>query len=240
MLMRLAFLLVFLLSLPAVAAQDSTRTLSVYGSGYAEGDADRATVTLNVEGSGSSLRAAVADARGKVAEITGSLRALGLPETAFSTSRFTGYDNGRPFLFAQREYKTNIVLSVTVDDLGLLEAVVLTLSESPVERINGVDFALRNLDALRRSAREDALSDAEAKAAAMAAQLGLRLGPVMEVEEEPTIRQDPNIGYFASGLRVAERVAVAYERPLLPEGQLFAQRFGVQAGVRVTYAITGP
>ncbi|MEP0545874.1 MAG: SIMPL domain-containing protein [Rhodothermales bacterium] len=239
--MRCSLLLVFafvLLSSPATA-QDATRTISVYGAGYVEGDADRATVTIALEGSGSSLREAVADAQGKVVEITEPLRRVGLPETAFTTSRFTGYGGGRPFLFAKREYKTSIALTVTVDNLDLLEAVVLVLSESPVERIADLSFALRDLDALRRSSREQALSDAETKAAAMAAQLGLALGPVLGVEEQPTIRQNPNANYYVDGVRITEEVFMTRERPVVPEVQIFAQRFAVQAGVRVTYALAG-
>lgn len=238
--MRFVFLLVPLFLLPVAAvAQDSTRTLSVYGTGYVEGPADRATVTLTVEGSGSSLRAAVADAQEKVAETTASLRTLGLPETAFSTARFTGYDDGRPFLFAQREYKTSIVLEVTVDDRDLLGAVVLDLSESPIQRITGIQFSLRDLDALRGSARRAALADAETKADEMADQLGLRLGSVLKVAEEPTVRMPPYANYSASGLQVAERVIVTGERgrPVIPELQALSQRFGVQASVHLTYAL---
>jgi uncharacterized protein YggE len=229
----------FILISGSAMAQDSARTIAVYGTGYVEGDADRATVTLALEGSGSSLREAIADAQEKVAKVTSALRGLGLPETAFATSRFAGYDGGRPFLFAKREYKSSIALTITVDDLALLESVVLTLSESPVERIAGINFSLRDLDALRRAARESALTDAEVKAAAMTAQLGLALGPVLNVEEEPTIRQNPNTSYYVDGVRVAEQVVVTYERPRVPEVQIFAQRFAVQAGVRVTYSLAG-
>ncbi len=237
--MRMPCVLVFALFSTLATAQDAERTIGVYGTGYAEGDADRATVTLAVEGSASSLRAAIAEAQADVGETTEALRRLGLPETAFATSRFTGYDGGRPFLLAKREYRSSIALTVTVDDLGLLEAVVLTLSEAPVERIAGIAFALRDLDALRRSAREEALADAEAKAVAMAAQLGLSLGPVLRVEEEPTIRQNPNVQYYVDGLRLAEQIVVQHDRPRQPEVQIFAQRFAVQAGVRVTYALAG-
>jgi uncharacterized protein YggE len=243
--MRFPFLLVTLLATPLLvvapgaAAQDAARTLSVYGTGYVEGDADRATVTLALEGSGASLREAVADAQRKVTDVTDALRRLGLPESAFATSRFTGYDGGRPFLFARREYESSIALTITVDELGLLEAVVLTLSESPVERISGLHFALRDLDPLRRAAREQALADAESKAAEMAARLGLVLGSVIGVEEEPTVRQNPNVSYHVDGVRIAEQVFATYERPRRPEVQVFSQRFAVQAGVRITYALAG-
>ncbi len=243
--MRTSCLLVFTFFATLATAQDADRahsterTISVYGTGYVEGDADRATVTLTLEGEGSSLQEAIADAQEKVGQITGSLQQLGLPETAFATLRFTGYDGGRPFLFAKREYKSSIALTITVDDLDLLEAVVLTLSESPVERIAGIQFSLRDLDALRRAAREQALADAEAKAAAMTAQLSLRLGPVLHIEEEPTIRQNSHMGYYAAGLHMAESIVVEYERPRVPEVQIFAQRFAVQAGTQVTYAVSG-
>ncbi len=215
--------------------QDAARTISVYGTGYVEGEADRASVTL--EGSGSSLRAAIADTQQEVAETTDALRRLGLEETAFATSRFTGYEGGRPFLFAKREYKSSIALTVTVDDLGLLEAAVLVLSEEPVERIAGIQFALRDLDALRRSAREEALADAQAKAAAMAAGFGLALGPVLRIEEEPTLRQMGR--HPVAALQMAEHIVVEYDRARMPEVEIFAERFAVQAGVRVTYALGG-
>lgn len=232
--------LAVLLLLPAVAiAQDEGRTISVYGTGYVEGEADRAMVSLALEGTGSSLSEAVEDAQADVAEITEALRSIGLSETAFATSRFSGYDGGRPFLFAKREFKTSIVLTITVDDLDLLDAVVLTLSESPVERIMGITFSLRDLDALRRSAREDALAEAQAKATTMAGQLGLAVGRVLEIEEEPTVRTNPATSYHVDGVRIAEQVVVGYERPRIPGVQNFAQRFAVQAGVRVVYSLVG-
>ncbi len=244
--MRHSFLLALLLSCVSplaiaqdTATQDNGRTVSVYGTGYVEGEADRAVVTLAFEGSGSSLGAAVADAQQRVAETTDALRRLGLDETAFATSRFSGYEGGRPFLFAKREYRSGIVLTVTVDDIERIDTVVIALSQEPVERIAGIQFALHDLDALRRSVRADALADAQAKATAMAAGFGLTLGPVLRIDEEPAIRQNTNLRYYADGVRVAEQLVVTRERPVQPEVQVFAERFAVQAGVRVTYGLDG-
>jgi len=77
---------------------------------------------------------------------------------------------------------TNIV-RVTLDDLGRIGAVIDSATEAGANRVQGIQFTLRDPDGVRAAALREAATRARAEAEVLAAALNLRVVRVLIAEE---------------------------------------------------------
>ncbi len=180
-------ILLHLMAVPAVAAGETVpaRRIDVFGSAEVKARADQATLRCSVLGYGSTLQQAVERARQKIGEIVKKLIAVGLTTDNISTSRFyPGPNKGKKaFLSSKKDFQTAIALTITIDQLDLLEQTLYTLSDLDLETLSPVRFSVKDDFALRSQAREKAIGRAREKAIALAGELGATLGRICIVEE---------------------------------------------------------
>jgi len=123
-------------------------------------------------------------------------------------------------------YRASNTVTVKVEDLDLLGKVIDAGVLAGANQLRGVTFDVRDNDKLQQQALQLATKNAQQKAEAIAAALHMRLGMVLEVQEEAAYLQHPTVarGYT---------MAAAEATPVQP-GQV-----QVSADVRIRYRISG-
>lgn len=232
-------LLTALLAAPAGLAGQETgprtsapATLAVYGEGTVQVDPDRARVRLGVEREAPLARDAQTQTNSIANEILAAMEELGISPEDIQTSRlslYPVYDNrpdrprGEPEVTGYRAANT---VTVTLDDLGRIGSVVDAAIAAGANRVEGVQFELRDHTAARGRALAAAVEDARAKARAIADALGVGLGPIVETVEQGV--SSPPIPFMA---RTEAAMAQDVSTPVS------AGRVEVQASLTIRYAI---
>jgi len=80
-------------------------------------------------------------------------------------------------------YTATNVLQVTLDDLARMSAVIDAAAHAGANHVQGIQFTLRDQDAVRAEALRQAAGKARAEADVLAAALGLKVVRVLTVEE---------------------------------------------------------
>ena len=213
--------------------------LTVSGKVKIFAPADRATVSFDLRGTGSSLEKAFESVHAKTDSIVTQLKQIGLDQSNLHTSFFRSGENegGKAFLSSKRDYKVSQTASVTTDKLDLLEQIVVILSRNEVESISDISFELTDVESFKLKALKDAVTKAKEKAETMTTILGVGLGDVKEITELGSE------GILIRGGRASEigynTIAVRGKLDLIDkmEGGFFAQEFELDAEVRVVFEI---
>jgi len=74
-------------------------------------------------------------------------------------------------------------VQVTLDDLGKIGAVIDAATQAGANRIQGIQFTLRDQDAVRAQALREAATRARAEVDVLAAALGVKVLRILSVEE---------------------------------------------------------
>lgn len=149
---------------PAARGGEAARTVTVTGSGRAEGRQDAARVVIDVEGAGDSGSAARADAAARVDALAAKLRDFGVARDGIRPVRLQVLPTV-PETSYRAAQRVEVALSDT-DRLGpALDAITSVAGTSVPE----VAFGYKDIDALREQALQLALRDARDKAEAAAA-----------------------------------------------------------------------
>lgn len=169
-------------------AEDDKRTLTVTASGRAEAMADVAVVEAGVETYERTARAALDRNSRAMEKIIGALKAKGFGPRDLSTSSFSinpRYDHSKSS--AQRNeivgYSVGNSVTVKVRDIATVGAVLDDLVGLGANQIRGVSFVVSEADAVRDSARADAVKTARKRAEIYAEAGGVKLGKVLRITE---------------------------------------------------------
>jgi len=187
-------LLTALMAVPAGLSGQQTpapATLAVQGEGTVEVDPDRARVRLGIESEAPLARDAQTQTNAIANEILAAMEELGIAAENIQTSRlslYPVYDN-RPVDGPRGEpevtgYRATNTVTVTLDDLERIGSVVDAAVAAGANRVEGVEFDLRDATAARGRALAAAVEDARAKAEAIADALGVGLGAIVETAEQ--------------------------------------------------------
>lgn len=125
-------------------------------------------------------------------------------------------------------YTATHLLQVTLDDLAKIGDVIDAATRAGANRVQGIQFTLRDQDAVRAQALREAATRARAEAEVLAAALNLKVLRVLTVEESSP-QVVPVRPYAARALAGAAEVATAVEPGTLD----------VTAGVTLTVEV-GP
>lgn len=156
-------------------AEQLPPVISVSGEGIVEALPDRATISIAVvsrDKNPSFVHAANANA---AASVINSIVALGIDRINISTANyifnpiFRHSDNGKRFLDA---YEASNSVTVIVDDLNLVSKIIDAALNHGANRVDSLNFGLRNNAALQDEALRLAVLDAKRKAEIVASALG--------------------------------------------------------------------
>jgi uncharacterized protein len=173
----------------AAGAQPAAPLSSIRVTGDARVSArpDRVQIDIGVQTQApQSQDAAAANARALDATLAAVRKAAGpgaqLRTTSYSLSPNYQYHTGggEPTITG---YTALNVVQVTLDDLGRIGDVIDAATRSGANRVQGIQFTLRDQDTVRAAALREAATRARAEADVLAGALGLKVLRVLTVEE---------------------------------------------------------
>ncbi|MFJ8624660.1 SIMPL domain-containing protein [Kitasatospora sp. NPDC093550] len=156
-----------------------------YGAASVQAAPDLARIRLGVERVEATPQEAFAAARTAIANLREAVRRHGVQDAQVSASRldletaWSGYGSDRKFL----GYRCHAGFAIEYQDLDSLEPFLIAAVDAGANELDGVDFDVRNKPELRAEAREKAVHAARAKAELYATAAGVRLGPVLHIED---------------------------------------------------------
>lgn len=121
--------------------------------------------------------------------VMATLRAAGIPEARFQTSNLSVQPDFAPPRPGEREaqritgYRVSNSVTVRVEDLSKLGPLLDALVRSGANGLVGVSFSIANPKPLLEAARRNAVADAQGRAQVLAAAAGVRLGPVLAMQD---------------------------------------------------------
>ncbi len=175
------------------------RTIIVTGEGEVLAKPDQARMTAAVVTQAPTAEAAAEQNAAAMNRVLSTVAALGIPPNRIQTSNYSiqpQYSSVRidnPVTSRTiTGYQATNEITVTIDDLSKLGAISDALVRSGANQMGGVAFSVADPKPLTDRARSAAVNDASAKARTLAAAAGVRLGPLMSIQEGPgVIRPGP-------------------------------------------------
>ncbi|MEU9299435.1 SIMPL domain-containing protein [Streptomyces sp. NPDC048269] len=159
--------------------------LSVLGAGNVSAEPRLAHVDLAVDLLAPTPKEAFAEAGAAVARLRAVLREHGIPDSDVSgsrlqlTSQFKGYGAERAFV----GYACEATYTVQTAALDRLELLIEDAVTAGANRVDAVRFEVEDKPAMRDEARRRAVAAARRKAEVYAEACGVRLGPVIHIED---------------------------------------------------------
>jgi uncharacterized protein YggE len=173
------------LSLPALAADPHTITMTGYGEIKAVPDV--ATVNAGVTADAPTAAAALTANGARMSQVFAALKKLGVSDCNIQTSGFSvspQYTNGDSNSSRHLTgYQVNNDVSVRLDDVTRVGAAVDTLVGAGANQMNGIGFDIANTAPLLEKARIQAVADARARAQTYAQAAGVTLGSIISISE---------------------------------------------------------
>jgi uncharacterized protein YggE len=229
-----ALLMAASLSAPGYSAEiaPQQRTIVVTGEGEVLGKPDQAHMTTAVVTQAPTAQAAAEENATAMTRVMSALSMLGIPPNKIQTSNYSIQPQYAPLSAATSGGQRNITayqainqVTVIVDDLAKLGGVSDTLVRSGANQVGGISFSIADPKPLADRARTAAVNDAMAKARTLAMAAGVRLGPMLNLQEGPSaIRPGPFLA--ARALEAAPPTPVSIgEEPIIVA---VTMTFGVQ------------
>lgn len=192
-----------------------TRTVHVTGSGVATAAPDEANISIAIVTQATTAAASTQENAQKADDVFKRLKNLGLDEKAISTSSYSVqpqyvYEkNNAPKLTA---YQTQNAINVRIHDIKNIGKVLDTvLAADGANRVQGISFTRKDIEAQMVEARTNAMQNAIAKAKLYAAQAGATLGDVITISEQgaPQVYQPRMMDMQAMEARSAAPTPIA-------------------------------
>ncbi len=226
--------------MPAAAQQNTVMpdTITVIGSGSANGQPDIATIEVAVETFNVNLAEAFAETNSRVQAVIDALVELGLDADDVRTVGFNIYQDrfgggvpmmemSQPGQMPEPTYVVSNQLRIIVRDTEIVAEVINTAVEAGANQIYGLNFGIDDRADLESEARADAVADARARAGELASLVGAELGDAIVITEVL------DGGYYPRGMFAAEMSMGGGGGAVIQPGQL-----SVSVQVQVTFSIT--
>lgn len=205
--------------LPAMpaGAQEATAgrqlpRISVVGEGEASVAPDMAVVTLSVLREAATAREALAANSAAMKEVLDALKAAGIAERDIQTSRLDIQPRyAQPARDKPQEpkivgYAVGNEVTVRIRKLAEAGAIIDKVVGLGVNQGGGITFVKEDLKATMTEARKRAVADALDKARTLAEAAGVKLGPILSIEEQNAPSRP--IAYAAPMRKAAADMAV--------------------------------
>lgn len=211
----LTLLIVMMICTTTFAEEIRPPIISVTGEGIVETQPDRATISVGVvsrDKDSSKVQAANAQV---ATSIINSIVALGIERKNISTGNYNFSPTYRHFDNGRREidgYEATNSVIIIVDDLNLVGKVIDTALSHGANRVDSLNFGLRNKSAYQDEALRLAISDARHKAEVAAAALGKSIVGVRSVLIDSSRVETPR--NYKMSRAMAMEDAAGFETPL--------------------------
>lgn len=183
----------FIGSIPfSVTSTTTTKTdlFTVQGQGKVSAIPDTAEVTLGITISRPNVTSAQNEVNRIINKITQDLKQLGIEEKDIKTINYTvnpdyDYSGGKPKISG---YTVTVNLEVKTKKLEKINGVIDTATSNGANLIGGLNFTFseEKQKELRSGARKQAVEEAKVKAQELASAAGIKLGRIINVQEETT------------------------------------------------------
>jgi len=171
---------------PLRAQQPPVSSVRVTSEARVTAKPDRAQVDIGVLTRAANSQEAAAHNARQVDAVLAAVRKAA-PAAVLKTTSYSLNPNyqfhpggGEPTL---NGYTAQNVVQVTLDELGRIGAVIDAATQSGANHVQGIQFTLRDQDAVRAQALREAVTRARAQAEVLAGALGLKITRVLSVEE---------------------------------------------------------
>jgi uncharacterized protein YggE len=177
------------------AANANQRTIQVSGNGETQAAPDLAVLSLAIETHGATAADAAGRNGGLAQKVSEALRAKLGDKGKTWTGGYSLYPeyvqsrpNSKPVITGYQAQNTITVQTGALDLVGpLIDAAIA----AGANRVNSLDFNLRDDTSARNDAIAKAAKDAQSQAQALAAALGLKLGPIVNATTVSNIGPQP-------------------------------------------------
>jgi len=165
---------------------DAQPTLNVSATGRADAAPDRATVSAGVVTQGKTARTAMQNNATLMTAVFDELEAAGIKKSNITTSQlslqpqYDYRDRNKPTI---KGYEARNTVTVKSDDLDQVGPMLDALVNAGVNKINNVQFSIKDPKNALDKARADAIREARKKAEDMADAAGVKLGPLLSMSE---------------------------------------------------------
>lgn len=177
----------------AVAAADDLRsTITTVGDGRVLVQPDVANVSFGVEATAQTQAAAQADAATRMQAVVDKLLELGIPREEIRTNRLSArpvYDQRNPGVV--QGYQTNNSVQVKIRNLDQVGAIVDAVTAAGANRVDGISFAVEQIETPKGQARGVAIQNARTKADQLASLTGLRVVGIKAIQESDASSNPP-------------------------------------------------
>ncbi len=184
-------------------------SITVQGTAEVRSDPDVASVRLGIVAQGTNAQAAQERANQAANAILAAVRGLGVPAADVQTTDlsltplFPNDPRGTNEAPRIVGYQATDTVAVRLERLELVGKVIDAGLTAGANRVDGVDFGLRDEGPAEARALAQAVAQARQKAQAIAGALGVRLGEALAAEEgggggEPVPRFAPRMAVMAS------------------------------------------
>jgi uncharacterized protein len=189
--MRSLLVVSLLLATAPVLAQQGTPVSSIRVTGNARVTTkpDRAQIDLGVITRAATSQTAAAENARSVDAVLAAVRPAAGPGAQLKTVSYSLYPNYRSHVSSGSGeqtidgYTATNVVRVTLDDLAKVGAVIDAATKAGSNDVRGIQFTLRDEDAVKSEALRQAARQARAKADVLADTLGLKVTRILEVSE---------------------------------------------------------
>ena len=172
---------------PAFAQQAPVSSIRVTGDARVTAKPDRVQIEIGVTTRAAQSQEAAAQNARQVDGMLTAVRKVAGPTAVLKTISYSLTPNyqyhpngGEPTIDG---YTALNVVQVTLDDLGKIGAVIDAATQAGANHVQGIQFTLRDQDAVRAQALREAVLRARGEADVLAAALGLKVLRVLTVEE---------------------------------------------------------
>ena len=209
-------LMILMMMCATAFAGENPPIISVSGEGIVEATPDRATISVGVV-TRAKNPSEVQSANAKAASsVINSIVALGIERKNISTGNYNfnpvyrHMENGKTIL---EGYEASNSVTIIVDDLNLVGKVIDVALNHGANRVDSLNFGLRNKNAYQDEALRLAVLDAKRKAEIAAATLGKYIVSVRSVSINSNHISAPRNYKLARSMAVEDAVA-EYETPI--------------------------
>jgi len=165
--------------------EQTSRTVSVTGTGTIDLEPDIARVNIGVRTQSPNVADALEENTDNAEAIIQSLQDLGVEASDIQTRNFNIYpqQDTRPGPEEEptRTFVVENTVAVVVRDLDSLGEILATVVSEGANTINGVTFDVEDRETAIEEARSLAIEDAQAQAEAIAEAAGVDLGPIQTI-----------------------------------------------------------
>lgn len=215
-----ALLMIAALPASALGADNAPpqRTIVVTGEGEVLGKPDQARIVAAVVNQAPTAEAAAQDNATAMNRVLSAVAALGIPPNMIRTSNYLVQPQySTTTLAANRNitgYQATNQITVTLTDLSKVGTLSDTLVHNGANQLGGVGFTIADPKPLADRARTAAVNDARAKAETLANAAGVRLGPLLTIQEGPGVFQ-PTPFAARAAIGVVETPIEIGEQPII-------------------------